>query len=138
MAKIARRFILRSPTFRSMNLFRGFEQQNKQLETNLLFYTKRYNFQMLKSLKNTMDELFLFVEVVQTECCCCLFFKVLTPVGGQSAPLEPNAHRNVRLRVDAARKITYVCATEVVATVAFRKVCFFRRSSEIQGSIFAC
>ena len=86
-----------------------------------------------------MDELFLFVEVVSTECCCCLFFKVLgTPVGGQSAPLEPNAHRNVRLRVDAALKITYVCATEVVATVAFRKVCFFRRPNEIQSSIFAC
>ena len=85
-----------------------------------------------------MDELFLLVAVRQTECSCCLLFKVLTPVGGQSAPLEPDAHKNVRLRVDAALQTTYVCATEVVATVAFRKVCFFRRSNEIQGSIFAC
>ena len=93
---------------------------------------------MLKPLRNAMDELFLLVAVRQTECSCCLLFKVLTPVGGQSAPLEPNAHKNVRLRVDAALQTTYVCATEVVATVAFRKVCFFRRFNEIQGSIVAC
>ena len=73
-----------------------------------------------------MSKLFPFVAVAQCqECFCCLFFKVLTLVRGQSVPLEPNAHKNARLRVDAALQPTYVCATEVVATVVLRKVHFF-------------
>ena len=45
-------------------------------------------------------------------------FEVLTCVEEPSALLEPNVLKNVRIRQDAARIITSVYATEVVALVA--------------------